>query len=106
MNRAILSSLLSLTFAAALHAEKHALLIGISVYNPESGVPSLDGPRNDLAAVRDLLTGPMGFRNDNVVVLQDEKATFARILGELDGLKKRVKPGDYVVFYYSGHGTS
>jgi hypothetical protein len=106
MNRAILSSLLSLTFAAALHAEKHALLIGISVYNPESGVPSLDGPRHDLAAFRDLLTGPMGFRNENVVVLQDDKATYSRILTELDGLKKRVKPGDYVVFYYSGHGTS
>jgi hypothetical protein len=106
MKRAISSFLFALTFAAGLHAEKHALLIGISVYNQESGVPALDGPRHDVEALRGLLTSSMGFPEDNVKVLQDQDATFVRILSELNGLKKRVKPGDYVVFYYSGHGTS
>jgi hypothetical protein len=106
MKLAILISYVLLTLCSSLRAEKHALLIGISNYNPSSNVPNLDGPKYDISALRELLTAKFGFPAANVKVLQDDNATFDHILAELNNLKNRVKPGDYVLFYYSGHGTS
>jgi hypothetical protein len=85
-------------------AERYALLIGIAHYISNQNVPDLDGALPDVDAMNAALTGDFGFRPENVTVLKD--ATRAGILAALDALIAKVKPGDYVLLYYSGHGTS
>jgi len=106
MPNAILRTLLALVFAASLHAEKHALLIGISHYLPGQNVPNLDGPGPDVDSLAAALTRDFAFKTANVHVLRDAQASRAGILAALDDLIAHVQPGDYVLIYYSGHGTS
>ena len=84
-------------------AEKRASLIAIGTYR-DRGIPVLDGPAYDLPAMKELLSKKLGFTD--IRTLFDGQATRAAILSELAQLGARVRPGDYVVFYYSGHGTS
>ncbi|MEM9387551.1 MAG: caspase family protein [Pseudomonadota bacterium] len=80
-----------------------ALLIGISDY---PATRDLEGPREDLRAMRDVLVDLWDFRPEDVITLADGQATRARIIDELDALRTRSAPGDHVLVYYSGHGTS
>jgi hypothetical protein len=116
-------SLLSLS--PAVHAEKRALLIGISDYLPPQGStfpvtpghaldsrfspgttwPSLHAPENDVAAMRLLLHENFGFDYASITVLPQREATHDGILAAIDRLANQTKPGDMVVFYYSGHGS-
>lgn len=95
--------LIALTAATALHAERHALLIGIGAYSAASQLPELAGPPSDLDSMKDLLRR-MGFTD--IVELRGPQATRLGILAALNQVRARVRSGDYVVFYYSGHGTS
>ncbi|MEK6324977.1 MAG: caspase family protein [Acidobacteriota bacterium] len=113
---------------------KRALLIGIGVYQPQkadekpkdqgavkmetasrqpasvargggrAAFSNLDGPKKDVAAMREVLARKYGFTV--IDTLEDQKATRAAIL---DALKKNLindaAPGDVCVFYYSGHGS-
>jgi hypothetical protein len=106
MPNAILRTLLALFLAASLHAEKHALLIGISHYTPGQNVPNLEGPGPDVDALSAALIRDFAFKPANVHVLRDAQASRAGILAALDDLIAHVQPGDYVLLYYSGHGTS
>jgi hypothetical protein len=87
--------------AAAI--ERHALLIGISNYQY---VRSLEGPRYDARALRTALIEEWGFDPVHIEMLLDGDATRNRIETALTGLMTRTQPGDYVVLFYSGHGTS
>ncbi|MEO0974938.1 MAG: caspase family protein [Pseudomonadota bacterium] len=80
-----------------------ALLIGISDY---PAYRDLEGPREDLRAMREVLVNVWGFHPADVVTLADGQATRARIIAELDALEARSRPGDHVLVYFSGHGTS
>jgi hypothetical protein len=82
------------------------LLIGIGRYLPGQNFDNLDGPVNDVESMAAVLTTDFGFRPSNVRILRDSQASRAAILAALDELIARVAPGDYVFFYYSGHGTS
>jgi hypothetical protein len=106
MPNAILRTLLALFLAASLHAEKHALLIGISHYIPGQNVPNLEGPGPDVDALSAALIRDFAFKPANVHVLRDAQASRAGILAALDDLIAHVQQGDYVLLYYSGHGTS
>ena len=106
-----LASVLALAPIAAQAVERLALLIGVGQYAAEAdtGLPSatrLEGPPHDVAAMRAVLVGRWGFRSEAVQVLVDEQATRQAILGALQGLKSRSQPGDEVLVYFSGHGTS
>ncbi len=113
---------------------RRALLIGIGVYQPQkadekprdqgvvksetanrqpasvargggrASFSNLDGPKSDVAAMREVLTRKYGFTV--IETLEDQKATRAAILA---ALKKTLvddpAPGDVCVFYYSGHGS-
>ncbi len=89
----------------------HALLIGVGE-NPElPAVPQLqDGPRNDVKLMRTVLQSK-GFSPERITVLADGvegsvgDPTRAAILDGLTALSERVKPGDFAVVYYSGHGS-
>jgi Caspase domain len=99
-----------LASAAGLRAEKYALVAGVGKYPyvlDERGRPAmdLDGARPDGESIVAMLVR-YGYQRDHVTFFADVQATRAAILGELDRLAALVKPGDQVVFYYSGHGTS
>lgn len=96
------ASLLATT--TAVRAEKYALLVAIDDYSGVAGASDLPGCGDDLAGVRKLLTSQFEFPAANVKSLLDGGATKAAVLKELDSLVDRAKPGDSVVFYYSGHG--
>jgi hypothetical protein len=118
---------------------KRALLVGIDLYEPAGtqaqhpagchggrcDLPvfkNLDGPLNDVAAMRDLLSSPkFGFDPKNIVVVTNPalpatQLTFASLPATdatHDGLLKAMQKylvdvpqkGDTVVFYYAGHGS-
>jgi hypothetical protein len=88
-----------------------ALLVGVQTYPNLGPQRQLDGCRNDVRLMKDLLVDRFGFRPQDVTTLLDDQATAASIRGELDRLVKDVgdlPPGDepaQVVFYFSGHGS-
>jgi hypothetical protein len=119
---------------------KRALLIGIDIYEPQGttaqhpagcsggrcdlpAFKNLDGPLNDVAAMRDLLSSPkFGFDPKNITVLTNPELPQTSPLpyGKLpaaqttrDGLLAAMRKymvdlpqsGDTVVFYYAGHGS-
>jgi len=85
-------------------AEKHALLIGLGEYR--DGRYSLEGPPNDAGSIRGLLVSQWGFDPAKVRTLINREATRGNILGALQDLERTSRPGDLVLFYFSGHGTS
>jgi uncharacterized caspase-like protein len=86
--------------AAPANAEIRALIVAVSHY--AAPIPSLDGTPNDAAALRTLLEA-QGAKD--IVALKDGEATRASVRGALEALGKRAKPGDWVIFYYAGHGA-
>ena len=85
--------------------EYHALLIGVGGSTDSLKKP-LAGPGNDVAALRDTLVATLGFPARNIKTLVGSEATKEAILQGIDTLSVRSKPGDHILVYYSGHGTS
>lgn len=83
---------------------KLALLVGINSYL--SPVPSLQGCKNDVLLQRELLVHRFGFNPADIMILTDAEATREAILAAFTNhLIAQAKPGDVVVFHYSGHGS-
>jgi metacaspase-1 len=81
---------------------KLALLVGINNYASQP----LEGCLNDVDLQRNLLIHRFGFNPKDILVLPDAKATRQGILTAFDEhLIKQAKPGDVVVYHYSGHGS-
>ena len=81
---------------------KLALLVGINQYS----VSPLEGCLNDVELQRHLLIHRFGFNPTDIYTLTDEKATRSGILQAFEEhLIKQAKPGDVVVYHYSGHGS-
>jgi caspase domain-containing protein len=89
-------------------ARRWALLVGISDYengtNQEDGWRSLNtGP--DLTNMSYVLETYYGFKSPALKILKDENATQENVVREFrQHLIANAKPGDAVVFYYTGHG--
>ncbi len=98
-----LAALLALG-ATAAHARNVALLIGVGEYGDARS--NLEGPVHDVAALRDVLVRRWGFDAADVHTLVDAQATREAILAALRALPARTAPGDEVLIYFSGHGTS
>jgi hypothetical protein len=149
MERLVVRGLILLALAAlcasTAHAQrpagpvKRALLIGINTYQPAGtkaqhlagcaggrcDLPvfkNLEGPVNDVEAMRDLLSSPkFGFDARNIAVLTTPELPASQLpYGKLaasqsthDGLLAAMRQylvalpnkGDTVVFYYAGHGS-
>ena len=100
MKRILIPALLC--YISAVHAEDRALLIGINQYEHTR---TLKGTHNDVEAMQSLLYNHLGFKTEAIKVLKDNQANKASILQALDDwLINDSKPGDHIVFYYSGHG--
>ena len=87
--------------AGPVQAETRALLIGVADYT-SSGIPDLEGPTNDLASMEQLLRAQGAA---DISVLRDGNATRTSIETAVHALGLRAKPGDWVVVYFSGHGS-
>ena len=94
---------LMLQFCAApiSHAETRALLVGVSQFKSKL-ISDLRGPANDLAAMEDLLRAQQA---SDITVLRDDAVSRTTVETALHALGLRSKPGDWIVFYYSGHGA-
>ena len=85
---------------------KLALLVGINKYNRNNNWTPLKGCVNDVLLQKELLTHRFGFNPKDILTLKDEQATRKGILEAFEEhLIKQAKPGDVVVFHYSGHGS-
>jgi len=83
---------------------KLALLVGINEY--PDGLPRLYGCVNDVKLQQELLIHRFGFNPKDILTLTDQQATRKGILTAFeDHLIKQAKPGDVVVFHFSGHGS-
>ncbi len=108
------SNLSLMTRTQASGAQRWALLVGISDY--ENGTKQGDG-KNEGDGWYSLNTGPdltnmsyvletyYGFKGTALKSLKDENATQENVIREFrQHLVSNAKPGDTVVFYYTGHG--
>ncbi len=82
-------------------ADNYALLIGINDY-PHAR--RLKGAINDIRRIEQIATGDLRIPENHVTVLLNEQATKANILGALARIAGQSKPGDSLLWYYSGHG--
>lgn len=115
--RALLVALLLLVCPRVVFAEEpgvFALLVGINSYAKTPGsaynASDLHGTANDVALVKDLLTGTYGVPDDgdHYRVLLDAQATHAGIreaFAEQLIEKAKAHPDATFLFYFSGHGS-
>ncbi len=86
-------------------SRKLALLVGINDY-PSNKLNPLQGCLTDIEMQRELLIHRFGFNPQDIREVKDKQATRDNILTAFEEhLIKQAKPGDVVVFHYSGHGT-
>ncbi len=85
---------------------KLALLVGINAYPNTNGFEALKGCLTDVDLQRYLLIHRFGFNPKDIHTLTDKQATRQGILEAFEEhLIRQAKPGDVVVFHYSGHGS-
>jgi hypothetical protein len=85
-----------------------AVIVGVGDYLNFGDEPGgdLPGATNDARNMHAVLTERWGFQEDNVRLLLDLDATRGAIETSFtEWLPSVVKPGDLVLFYYSGHGS-
>ena len=82
---------------------RRALLVGINRYPDPAH--RLNGCVNDARQVRALLLQHYGFEPSALTLLLDAQATTGAIRSGLRWLVEGARPGDVLVFHYSGHGS-
>ena len=101
------SLLLCVSLQGVVEAKNVALLIGVGqLKDPALKESELGGPPIDVQSVRETLIGQWGFTAADVHVLLDAQATHEGILAEISAMEQRSSPGDTLLIYFSGHGTS
>lgn len=87
-------------------SRKLAMLVGINDYPAASMFTPLLGCVTDVHLQRELLIHRFGFHPSDILMLTDGAATRSGILQAFEEhLVRQAKPGDVVVFHYSGHGS-
>lgn len=83
----------------------YAVIVGISKYQNE-GIDKLQFAHKDAEAFANYLKSNAGGKvsDSNIILLQNEKATYTAIYQALDWLLEVCKEGDLVYFFFSGHG--
>lgn len=88
-----------------------AVIIGNRNYlSAKKSVPNVDYAINDARAIKDILVNVKGYREGNIIYLEDAtQAEMVSTLGNKDNHKGRlfnwVRPESDVFIYYSGHGA-
>jgi hypothetical protein len=105
--------------AVTAHAETYAVMVGIGDYpdpvgadgkplrDDKGNVVNLDlaGPVNDVKTYKDLLVNKHGVKPDNIKLVLDKNANEKGFVDNMRWLFGTAKPGDQIIFVYSGHGT-
>ncbi|CAL1132462.1 unnamed protein product [Cladocopium goreaui] len=96
-----------LASSARVVGAKKACLVGINYRKTRS---ELRGCINDVNNTQKVLVEQYGFNVDDILMINEDQAkenwpTKQRILEGMDWLYKGAKPGDLLVFHYSGHGS-
>jgi len=96
---ALLICMSSMTFA-----DNRALLIAIDDYEGTSN--DLQGCKNDMALIKEILINKIGLNSSHIKTLTDSSATKSNILNTIESwLVNGSKAGDVVFLFYSGHGS-
>lgn len=83
--------------------EAYAVVIGVENYR---NVPSVDYAARDAQVMRNYLIRAMGFKTENVVLLQNETATKSDMEKNLERwLRNQVSRKSRVFVYFAGHGS-
>lgn len=90
-----------LLFAGSAHAEVRALLVAASHF-ASAQVNDIEGPANDVVAMEAIARAQGA---TDITVLRDDLVSRTAVETALHALGLRTKPGDWVLFYYSGHGA-
>jgi hypothetical protein len=80
-----------------------ALLVGVNQYRMPGA--DLQGCVNDVTNVRDVLLKYFGFEVRGIRVLVNHRATKMAIMARLRWLVRDARPGDRLLFHFSGHGS-
>jgi hypothetical protein len=87
--------------APTVHAENHALILWIGQYSdPNANLPGID---IDAKRARQIAVA-MGIPAANIVEKKNQQLTLKGMSAAIVELTNRIKPGDKVFFYYTGHG--
>lgn len=89
---------------AEANAATYALLVGVGDYPQLPAKLRLQGPRNDVEAMRGMLS-EKGIPTNRIRTLVDREATLANIKSAIQKLTREVRREDLVVLYFSGHGS-
>jgi hypothetical protein len=92
------------TFAAPRIDKRWAVVIGVGEYESD-GIPDLAYAPNDARAVRDFLLSDAAGPFDEVLYLENERATGAAMREALFVFLQKADWDDLVVIYYAGHGA-
>ena len=109
LRRILLLLLAALLAGAGAHAASRALLVGVSQLAQQNDALWLQAPRNDVLLMRKTLRR-QGLAPGDITVLADDvegaaPPDAAAIRTALNRLLERSRSGDFVLLYFSGHGT-
>lgn len=105
INKLLVAAVVGLSAQAPAHADQHALLIGVGNYQ-DPGIKDLEGPIHDVAVLKTVLQTNWDVSAKNISTLVDEQATESNIKSAIQSLINKTSPGDDILIYFSGHGTS
>lgn len=92
-----------LTGAAALAAERWAILVSITDYR-DFHIVDLGRTSVDADLIERVLIRRWNFKPANIVKLKEQDATRQAILAKLQEIAQKAQAEDAVLFYFSGHG--
>lgn len=101
MKKIVAASIALAAMTTPAFATNHALIMGVENYlsSPLHGVPK------DRQSAR-AIAKSMGVPDENIVERSDAELTLGGLRSTLKQFQQKVRPGDRVFIYYSGHGTS
>ena len=103
MNRTVLTLILILSLFLTISAENRALLVGIGKYDTRKTGWSVIHGDSDVDMLNKWLISN-GYKEENINCLKNEQATKNGIVKALKELAMQCRPGDKVIFHFSGHG--
>lgn len=79
----------------------YALIMGVNDYE-DTNIGSLDEPINDATKLKDVLVNNYTFEEENISFLKNP--TNADIIIAFEKLTNEIKPEDFLLIFYAGHG--
>lgn len=83
--------------------EHFALIIGINKYE---NLNDLEYAVNDAKSIKDVLINTFNYKEENITILLDKKATKENIMNVFYGISQKTCNDDSVLFFYAGHGIT